>query len=99
MEDQVLIEEWPKTLSDEMISNMKTWIDVYPCPVEVKGGRIGSIRPKRIIVTSNLSLTELFGDCLSSEGEAAPFIRRFKVRAFTEVYNAHGYSASSRGRF
>lgn len=53
---------------------LKTWADLYPCRVEVKGGSM-MIRPKRTIVTSNYTIEE----CMKNQVDVEPMRRRFKT--------------------
>lgn len=61
-EDQetVVIEDLDKSHS-WMANLIKCWTDVYPFSAEVKGGVI-QIRPKNIVITSNYSIEEIFGE-------------------------------------
>jgi hypothetical protein len=77
-QDDVLLEEMePQKIGG---GHMKRWADHYCFSVEVKGSQI-TIRPKRIIVTSNYSIRE----CYPLEQDYLPLERRFTV---------HHYSAS-----
>ena len=70
--EAVLIEEWgPK--DHALLDDLKVWSDVYPFPAEVKGGDIGEIRPKHLVVTSNFSIEECFPDPRDHQ----PLLRRF----------------------
>ena len=60
----------PKFAEKEMLKN---WADVFPFQAEIKGGSM-TIRPERIIVTSNYHPREVFG-----EKDLGPIMRRFKV--------------------
>ena len=72
--EAVIIEEWgPKDCS--LLDELKVWSDVYPFPAEVKGGDIGEIRPKHIVVTSNHSIDSAFPDPTDNE----PLYRRFET--------------------
>jgi len=57
-----------------LATHLKVWADHYPFTAETKGGGT-TIRPKRIIVTSNYSPAELFEDKVTLEA----IERRFKV--------------------
>lgn len=60
-------------------THLKHWADHYPFTAESKGG--GSvIRPKRVVVTSNYSVAEIWED--QSMREA--IYRRFKLVTFTQ---------------
>ena len=60
----------PKFAEKELLKN---WADVFPFQAEIKGGSM-TIRPERIIVTSNYHPNEVFG-----EKDLGPIMRRFKV--------------------
>lgn len=74
---------------------LKNWADHYPVEVERKGG-VMTVRPKRIIVTSNYRPDEIWTDSRILE----PILRRFKVipvgvaegpKDFLGHYNKKGY--------
>jgi len=72
-EEVVVIEEWcPK--NECTASYLKIWADRYPFPVEVKGGNMQRIRPRKIIVTSNYSIDQ----CFERAEDRDPIKRRFK---------------------
>ncbi len=59
-QDVVLYDDLGKSCAQWIGDFLKQWGDHYPFPIETKGD--GSvIRPKRIIITSNYSIDELFG--------------------------------------
>lgn len=60
-----------------LIDDMKNWSDHYVCPVETKGGVI-SIRPKRVVVTSQYTPEEVFKTC----EDCSAICRRFKLVKF-----------------
>lgn len=72
----VIIEEWDPTYS-YMASFLKQWADHHPFAAEVKGGS-RCLRPARIIITSNYSIT----DCFPNSADHEPLLRRFQVREF-----------------
>jgi len=76
-EDCVIIEEWCPELEPTLAQHLKRWADHYPFQAEVKCGTI-NIRPKRIIVTSNFSISE----CFQRSQNCEPILRRFKERQF-----------------
>lgn len=78
-ESTILIEDFDKDHS-KLIHFLKIWADRYPFPCEVKGGVARSIRPKRIIVTSNYRPDEIWDD----EGSLGPIRRRFEWVHFPE---------------
>lgn len=62
---------------------LKIWADKYPFNAETKGGVL-FIRPKKIVVTSNYSIADLFRN---DSVLAAAIERRFEIRYLGEVYN------------
>jgi len=78
-EDIVAIEEWaPK--NEVTGSALKIWADRYPFPGEVKGGTMMHLRPKKIIILSNYSISE----CFINEQDRGPIQRRFTERKFPD---------------
>lgn len=72
-EEVVVIEEWaPK--NEMSASNLKIWADRYPFSVEVKGGMMRKIRPRKIIVTSNYTMEQ----CFERTEDLEPMKRRFR---------------------
>lgn len=61
---------------------LKRWTDRYSFNAEVKGGSV-MIRPKKVIVTSNYSIEEIFGDDVTL---VAALRRRMEVIHMTEPY-------------
>lgn len=80
-EDVVLIDDLSKARSDTMSFHLKIWGDRYPFIAETKGGSM-KIRPKKIVVTSQYTIKQLFGN----DGELEAAIRR----RFTEIHIAGG---------
>lgn len=66
----------------EMASNFKIWLDKYQFPVEIKGGS-RSIRPARIIITSNYHPRDIW---LRQE-DLDPILRRLELVHFEDRYN------------
>ncbi len=54
--------------------HLKVWGDHYPFTAEGKGYTLDKIRPKRIIVTSNYRISDIYEDPKDHE----PIQRRFK---------------------
>lgn len=77
-QDVVLIEDLDRRDADYMVYNLKIWLDMYPFPAEVKGGSLGVIRPKLVVITSNWSPTELWKD----KQDLDPITRRVTVVQF-----------------
>lgn len=79
-EDVVVIEEWaPK--NECTASYLKIWADRYPFPVEVKGGHMRMLRPRKIIVTSNYTMDA----CFERAEDIEPLKRRFKQVHFPKT--------------
>lgn len=57
----VLLDDLDKSHS-KLGHYLKIWADKYPFQAEVKGSTMASIRPEQIYVTSNYSISELFGE-------------------------------------
>ena len=79
-QETVIIEEWDPADAQFLGSYLKQWADHHPFSAEVKGGSM-CIRLRRIIITSNYSLEQCFGDPAVLE----PLRRRFKVKHFSAV--------------
>lgn len=73
-EDVVLYDDLGRTDATWIGEFLKQWADHYPFPAETKGDGM-VIRPRRIIVTSNYSIQELFGH---DESLCEAVTRRFK---------------------
>lgn len=67
---------------------IKLWADVDSFEARIKGSSLGHIRPKRIVVTSNYSIEQVFGHAQDYEA----FTRRFKSRYIEDFkeYTAKG---------
>lgn len=84
-QEVVVIEEATPKKCEHLASYFKQWIDRYPFPGEIKGGRIEGIRPKKIIVTSNYSIE----DCFPDRNDWEPLRRKMKIVEFKpEVLDA-----------
>jgi len=71
-ENIVVIEEWsPK--NEVSGSQLKIWADRYPFPGQIKGGTLQKIRPRKIIVLSNYTISE----CFPNHQDRDPLFRRF----------------------
>lgn len=77
-QDVVIIEDLDKRDAEYMVYNLKIWLDMYPFPAEVKGGSLGVIRPKHVVITSNWSPAELWKD----DQDLQPILRRTNVLQF-----------------
>lgn len=75
-EDVVIIEDLDK-FNVAMGGDLKRWLDHYSFPAEIKGGGM-NIRPKKIIITSNYSISEIWEDQQTVEA----ITRRCKVTHF-----------------
>ena len=75
-EDCIIIDDVSRTEATWLGEHLKQWADHYPFPSETKGdGKV--IRPKKIVVTSNYSIDDLWGH---DEDLCDSIKRRFKVR-------------------
>lgn len=76
-EEVVIIEDFD--INHKVLGHhMKIWADRYAFPAEVKGGKI-NIRPKKIIVTSNYSPADIWGDEINT---LEPVLRRYQMEYF-----------------
>lgn len=72
-QETVILDDFDKSL-ECLGGHLKIWADAYSFPAEIKGGVL-QVRPRRIIITSNYSIGEIF-----SEGTLRAAIeRRFTV--------------------
>lgn len=77
MEENVLIEDFNKR-SMFLLHHLKMWSDKYPFYIEIKN-KIGKIRPKRIIVTSNYHPKDIW----KRREDYESILRRFKIKFFS----------------
>lgn len=81
-EETVLVDDFD--LQHKVLGHhLKRWTDRYSFPAEHKGTTV-QIRPKRVIVTSNYSIEEIFCE---DDALCNALKRRFTVTEFTEVYS------------
>lgn len=80
-EDVVLYDDLDKSEGSWIGPFLKAWADHYPFPSETKGDG-AMLRPKRIIVTSNYSIEDVFTDNELQEA----IKRRFKVRHIIQPF-------------
>lgn len=73
-EDTILLDDFGKS-HNILGDHLKRWSDIYPFQVEEKGASY-TIRPKRIVVTSNYHPRDIWAD---KEGMIDPLTRRFKI--------------------
>lgn len=64
-----------------LLGPIKEYADYWQFKAEVKGGQLGCIRPKKIVVTSNYHPTELW----SNPKEHEPILSRFRIQEFTRI--------------
>lgn len=79
-EEVVLIDDLSKTEASWFGEHLKQWCDHYPFPAETKGDGM-LIRPRKIIVTSNYSIEELWGFDVNL---CEALTRRFKIIHVTQ---------------
>jgi len=60
-QEAVIMDDLDPPLAKALTHHIKIWLDHYPFTAEVKGGSL-FIRPKRIIITSQYTLEQLFED-------------------------------------
>jgi len=77
-EDVVIIDDFDK-FQVKQSGDMKRWLDRYPFKAECKGGYIGDIRPKKIVVTANYHPNEIWEQ---SDITLSTILRRVKVTRF-----------------
>lgn len=87
-QETVIIEDVdPDTCIGQVAQRLKVWCDVYPFACQYKGGTNASIRPRRVIVTSNYSIEECFpklhGDALQA------LKRRFSIVHYPHTIGVH----------
>lgn len=89
-QDCVIIDEWSPE-SECLTQYLKKWADHHAFSAETKGGTI-TIRPKKIIITSNYTIDQ----CFSRQEDLEPLTRRMKVRKFgTEDTASCDFGAAS----
>lgn len=81
-QEHVILEDMDRT-HKYMGFYLKIWADRYAYPAEVKGGAV-RCRPKRIWVTSNYSIDEIWQD---EPQTSEPLKRRFKQVRFQSLMN------------
>ena len=79
-EPVVLIEEIHPEMVRGMVNMLKTWLDIYPFLVEIKGAS-RLIRPVQFILTSNYTMREVF---TSTESDLVPLLRRCQEWEFKD---------------
>lgn len=75
-EECILIDDFDK-YDIAMAGNLKIWADKFAFQAETKGGAL-FIRPKRIVITSNYSIEEIWEDAVTREA----LNRRFHVKPY-----------------
>lgn len=85
-EPVAVIDDFAPCHAREFGDYLKIWADQYPFNGERKGGHTGPIRPKRIIVTSQYSLSECFKDLRTRDALS----RRFRQYELIGKWNEGG---------
>ena len=80
-QDVVIVEDVDLHSKTWMCRLLKIWTDIYPFNAEVKTSSTGTIRPKKVIVTSNYRMEDIWED----PRELEPIKRRFKVTHFPSL--------------
>lgn len=79
-QDIVLIEDWDPKTTEYLSRHLKIWSDHYAFRAECKGGSM-SVRPKKIIITSQYSIA----DCFPDPNDYAAISRRFKSIHYDKI--------------
>jgi len=83
-EKTVILDDLDMTHKAWIGSHLKRWADRYSFPGEMKG-TTKQLRPQKIVVTSNYTIEEVFGEDLVL---VAALKRRFTVRHIVQPYHA-----------
>lgn len=83
-EDSVIIDDLDAH-HNVLCHHLKIWSDRYAFLAEVKGGA-RKIRPKKIVVTSQFSIEEVFAG--RDPSDILAIRRRFEVRHFSELFRS-----------
>jgi hypothetical protein len=78
----IMVEDFDKNHAC-LCHHLKIWADRYPFTAEVKQGSTGTIRPARIVITSNYHPRDIWPDA----GDLEPILRRFNVVHFDRNFN------------
>jgi ribosomal protein L44E len=84
-EKTVILDDVNKSHMSWLADLLKTWADHYPFNAEFKGGSM-TIRPERIIVTSNIPLDKACEE-LECKSYQEPLLRRFRQICYTYDVN------------
>ena len=77
-QDVVIIDDFDK-FQVKQSGDLKRWLDRYVFKAQVKGGYLGDIRPKKIIITSNYHPKEIWEE---TDITLSTILRRVKVVHF-----------------
>jgi hypothetical protein len=75
-QEVVIINDVSPFQKKDITDHLKIWADKYPFPVETKGGGMQGLRPRKIVVTSQYTIDEVWEDAETREA----MHRRFKER-------------------